>query len=148
MAIENENNKRIAKNTMYLYIRMLFSLLVGLYTSRVVLQTLGISDYGLYNVVGGFVSIFMFINGTMTVGTQRFLSYEIGKGNIEKLKKVFSNAVIIHICIALILGIMCHVGIDVGTNTTAPKILMERLGMTLADAGFATSLYFIFRTAG
>ena len=68
MAIENENNKRIAKNTMYLYIRMLFSLLVGLYTSRVVLQTLGISDYGLYNVVGGFVSIFMFINGTMTVG--------------------------------------------------------------------------------
>ena len=78
---------------MYLYIRMLFSLLVGLYTSRVVLQTLGISDYGLYNVVGGFVSIFMFINGTMTVGTQRFLSYEIGKGNIEKLKKVFSNAV-------------------------------------------------------
>ena len=59
MAIENENNKRIAKNTMYLYIRMLFSLLVGLYTSRVVLQTLGISDYGLYNVVGGFVSIFI-----------------------------------------------------------------------------------------
>ena len=89
MAIENENNKRIAKNTMYLYIRMLFSLLVGLYTSRVVLQTLGISDYGLYNVVGGFVSIFMFINGTMTVGTQRFLSYEIGKGNIEKLFNLF-----------------------------------------------------------
>lgn len=89
MAIENENNKRIAKNTMYLYIRMLFSLLVGLYTSRVVLQTLGISDYGLYNVVGGFVSIFMFINGTMTVGTQRFLSYEIGKGNIETQKSLF-----------------------------------------------------------
>ena len=108
MAIENENNKRIAKNTMYLYIRMLFSLLVGLYTSRVVLQTLGISDYGLYNVVGGFVSIFMFINGTMTVGTQRFLSYEIGKGNIEKLKKVFSNAVIIHICIALILIVLAE----------------------------------------
>jgi O-antigen/teichoic acid export membrane protein len=108
VAIENENNKRIAKNTMYLYIRMLFSLLVGLYTSRVVLQTLGISDYGLYNVVGGFVSIFMFINGTMTVGTQRFLSYEIGKGNIEKLKKVFSNAVIIHICIALILIVLAE----------------------------------------
>mgnify|MGYP006966658402 CR=1 FL=1 len=73
VAIENENNKRIAKNTMYLYIRMLFSLLVGLYTSRVVLQTLGISDYGLYNVVGGFVSIFMFINGTMV----RSVSYRM-----------------------------------------------------------------------
>lgn len=83
------NNKRIAKNTVFLYIRMLFSLAVGLYTSRVVLQTLGVSDYGIYNVVGGFVSIFLFINATMTIGTERFLAYELGKGNLSRISNVF-----------------------------------------------------------
>lgn len=97
------NNKRIAKNTMYMYIRMLITLGVGLYTSRVVLQTLGVSDYGLYNVVGGFVAMFMFLNATMAAGTQRFLSFAIGENNIDRLKKTFSNAIIIHIAISIII---------------------------------------------
>lgn len=88
----SDNNKRIAKNTLLLYFRMLITMLVGLYTSRVVLQTLGISDYGLYNVVGGVVTMFTFINGTLASGTQRFLTFELGANNKEKLHKVFNTA--------------------------------------------------------
>ena len=79
----SDNNKRIAKNTLLLYFRMLITMLVSLYTSRVVLQTLGISDYGLYNVVGGVVTMFTFINGTLASGTQRFLTFELGANNKE-----------------------------------------------------------------
>ena len=73
-----ENNKRIAKNTLYLYMRMLLSLIVQLYTSRVILNALGISDYGIYNVVGGVVTMFSFMSGTMSTAAQRFMSYAIG----------------------------------------------------------------------
>ena len=73
-----ENNKRIAKNTLYLYMRMLLSLIVQLYTSRVILNALGISDYGIYNVVGGVVKMFYFMSGTMSTAAQRFMSYAIG----------------------------------------------------------------------
>ena len=74
----SNNNKRIAKNTLYLYIRMLLSLIVQLYTSRVILNALGISDYGIYNVVGGVVTMFSFMSGTMSTAAQRFMSYAIG----------------------------------------------------------------------
>ena len=72
------NNKRIAKNTLYLYMRMLLSLIMQLYTSRVILNALGISDYGIYNVVGGVVTMFSFMSGTMSTAAQRFMSYAIG----------------------------------------------------------------------
>ena len=71
MSINRENNKRIAKNTLLLYIRMLFIMVVSLYTSRIVLATLGISDYGIYNVVGGIVIMLSFLNGAMSSATQR-----------------------------------------------------------------------------
>ena len=102
------NNKRIAKNTIYLYFRMFLTLLVGLYTSRVVLQTLGISDYGLYNVVGGFVSMLSFINATMATGTQRFLSFAIGQRDFEKLKSIFANAFVLHLLIAILIFILAE----------------------------------------
>ena len=70
-------NKRIAKNTLLLYVRMLLTMAIGLYTSRVVLAELGISDYGLYSVVGGIVTMFTFINGSLNAGTQRFLTFEL-----------------------------------------------------------------------
>lgn len=97
------NNKRIAKNTLLLYFRTLITMLVSLYTSRVVLQTLGISDYGLYNVVGGVVTMFTFINGTLATGTQRFLTFELGANNKEKLHKVFNTAMALHGLLAFIL---------------------------------------------
>lgn len=79
---------------------MLLTLVVGLYTSRVVLSTLGVSDYGLYNVVGGFVTMLTFLSSTLTNGSQRFLTYEIGTGNIERLKRVFTTSLSLHMILA------------------------------------------------
>lgn len=95
-----EDGKRIAKNTIFLYFRMLLTMFVGLYASRVVLRTLGVSDFGLYNVVGGFVSMLSFLSSTLTNGTQRFLSYELGTRNFERLKGVFANALTLHLMMA------------------------------------------------
>lgn len=100
---ETANNKRIAKNTIMLYIRMILTMLISLYTSRVVLKTLGVEDFGIYNVVGGIIVMFGFLNSAMTNATQRYLSYELGKGDYKKLNTVFSSAVIIHVCIAFII---------------------------------------------
>lgn len=97
-----DNNKRIARNTVFLYFRMLLLLVVGLYTSRVILATLGIADYGLYNVVGGIVAIFAFLNGPLTTSTQRFLNFELGKGDYGRLKRVFSTALCQHSLLAVI----------------------------------------------
>ena len=104
----NSNNKRIAKNTLYMYIRMLITMVVGLYTSRIVLATLGTSDFGLYNVIGGIVVVLASINGTLATGTQRFLSYAIGENNETKLNTVFSTAVLIHLIFAIILFIIAE----------------------------------------
>lgn len=97
------NNKRIAKNTLMLYIRMLFMMGVSLFTSRVILETLGVEDFGIYSVVGGIITMFAFINGGMVSATQRFITFEIGKGNVEKLKSVFSTSLQIHALISLII---------------------------------------------
>lgn len=98
----SENTKRIAKNTLMLYGRMLFSMVVSLYTSRVVLNTLGVEDYGIYNVVGGFVGMFSLISSSLSSSVSRFLTFELGKGDMERLKRVFSTSLIIHIGLALI----------------------------------------------
>lgn len=86
-----------------LYIRMLLMMVVSLYTSRVVLATLGVTDFGIYGVVGGIVSMFSFINGAMATGTQRYLSFELGRGDMKQLKKVFSMSINIHLLLALII---------------------------------------------
>ncbi len=104
----SENNKRIAKNTLVLYVRMFFSLLVSLYTARVILNTLGVADYGINNVVAGVVTMFGFINAAMATGTQRFLTFELGKGDILQLKRVFSMSLNIHIIIALIIFVLAE----------------------------------------
>ena len=101
-------NKRIAKNTLFLYGRMLFSLVVSLYTSRVVLEVLGVSNYGVYNVVGGVVGMFLFLNGSMAGATSRFITYELGKGSPERLKTVFNNAMAVHVAIAGIIVLSCE----------------------------------------
>lgn len=102
----SENNKRIAKNTIYLYTRMIFQLVVGLYTSRVILNALGIIDFGIYNIVGGVVAMLSFINGSMGAATTRFLTFELGKRNDPiKMRQVFSTALFIHlgVCVLFLL---------------------------------------------
>lgn len=87
MTEQQENTKRIAKNTLMLYVRMLFGMLVSLYTSRVVLQALGVEDYGIYNVVGGVVAMFSMVSSSLSSSVSRFLTFELGKGDKEGLKK-------------------------------------------------------------
>lgn len=102
------NNKRIAKNSLFLYVRMLLNMGIGLYTSRVVLNTLGIEDFGVYSIVGGVVSMFGFLNSAMSSATQRYLSFEIGKKDISKLSKTFSISLSIHILIGIIVLILAE----------------------------------------
>ncbi len=95
-----ENNKRIAKNTLLLYSRMLFLMAVNLYVSRVMLNILGVEDFGIYSVVGGIVIILSFLNGAMTSATQRFLNYELGRGTAESVMRVFNTAQVIHLLVS------------------------------------------------
>lgn len=97
------SNKTIARNTIFLYFRMLLLMLVSLYTSRVVLQQLGVEDYGIYEVVGGVVGLLSFLSGALSAGSSRFLSFELGKGDKENLKRYFSTIVVIHYILAIII---------------------------------------------
>ena len=102
------DNKRIAKNTVFLYFRMLLVMGVQLYTSRVILSTLGIEDFGIYNVVGGIVVIFTTLCGSLSGATSRFITFELGKKNYERLNQVFNAAFIAHSAIALIIVLLCE----------------------------------------
>ncbi|WP_404820152.1 oligosaccharide flippase family protein [Sulfurovum mangrovi] len=95
-----QNYKRIAKNTLFLYFRMIIIMAVSFYTVRVVLDILGVTDFGLYNLVASFVMIMAVLNSTLTGGTQRFLTFEIGKDDFVRLKQTFSTALVIHIALA------------------------------------------------
>lgn len=99
---QSSNNKRIAKNTILLYFRMFLTMAISLYTSRVVLEVLGVEDFGIYNVVGGIVAMLAFFNSSLATSTQRFLNYAIGRNETENLKTIFSNAKIAHILIGVI----------------------------------------------
>lgn len=106
MTTQQENTKRIAKNTLMLYVRMLFGMLISLYTSRVVLQALGVEDYGIYNVVGGVVAMFSLLSGSLSAAVSRFLTFELGRKDLERLKKVFSSALCVHAILALVVFVL------------------------------------------
>ena len=108
MSNNSENNKRIAKNTLLLYCRMLFMMVVSLYTSRVVLNALGVEDFGIYNVVGGVVAMFSMLSGSLSAAITRFITYELGTGNKENLKKIFSSSVTIQIGLALLIVLLAE----------------------------------------
>ena len=121
-----ENTRRIAKNTLMLYVRMLFGMLVSLYTSRVVLNTLGVEDYGIYNVVGGVVAMFSLISNSLSSSVSRFLTFELGRGDMQRLKDIFSTSVLIHLALAMIVLVLAEtVGVwFLNTHMTIPT---ERL---------------------
>lgn len=104
----DNTNGRIVKNTVFLYLRTLFNIVVGLYTSRVILQVLGVEDFGIYNVVGGIVMMFSFINSGMVAATQRFISYELGRKNIVRLNQVFSMAIIVHFLLMALIFLLAE----------------------------------------
>lgn len=103
------NNKRIAKNTLLLYVRTAFLMVISLYTSRVVLQALGVEDYGIYNVIGGVVMMFSVISNSLSSAISRFITFEIGRGDKERLRRIFSTGVIIQIVLSIIVIISVEV---------------------------------------
>lgn len=107
--MSQDNNKRIAKNTLMLYVRTMLTMLITLFTSRVILQVLGVDDYGIYNVVGGFVAMFGIVSGALTSSISRFLTFELGKGDSSKLNKIFCTSINIQIGISLLIILLGEV---------------------------------------
>lgn len=134
----NANDKRIARNAIYLYGRMLLTIFVSLYTSRVVLDVLGVSDYGIYNVVGGIVVILGFLYGTMSGATSRFISYELGAGNPQRLKRTFSAAMTVHAAIAALVLLL---GETVGLWYVNNELVIAPQRMATANWVYQYSLF-------
>ena len=104
------DKKRIAKNTLALYIRMIFVMAITLFSSRIVLEKLGVTDFGVYSSVGGVVAMLGFLNGTLGTGTSRFITFELGKGNSQKLKETFSTAFYSHLILAFAVVVILILG--------------------------------------
>ena len=136
------NNKRIAKNTMFLYFRSIFLILITLYTSRVILQSLGVKDFGIYNVVGGVVAMFSMLSGSMQTATQRFITFALGKKDIAHLKKVFMTSISIHIALGAILVVLLEVA---GTWFLYNKmnIPAERVDVAFWVLQFSIATFFV-----
>ena len=107
MAIES-NSTRIAKNTLFLYLRSLFILLISVYTSRIVLKVLGIEDYGLYNVVGGIIGMISFLNSSMAATYQRYFNFEIGRKNENALSELFRSSITVQLIYAIIIIVVAE----------------------------------------
>lgn len=134
----SSNNKRIAKNTLMLYIRMLLSIVVSLYTSRVVLQTLGVDDYGIYGIVGGVVAMFSFLNASMSGATSRFIAFALGKENMKDVGETFSTALIIHIGIAFVIVLFAE---TVGLWFLEEKLVIPEERMFAARIVYQFSIF-------
>ena len=106
--MKDSNNLRIAKNSLFLYFRLILTLIVSLYSSRVVLDTLGLENFGIYSVVGGLVLMFTFLNSTLSAATSRFLTFELGILNSLNFSKIFKTAITINISVAIILLILAE----------------------------------------
>lgn len=129
MSDTSSANKRIAKNTLVLYVRMLFTMGISLFTSRVILQTLGVEDYGISSVVGGVISMFTFINAAMVSSTQRYLNFELVRGDANQLRSVFSTSLQIHALIALAIIVLSE---TVGLWFLIEKLVIPEARMTAA----------------
>lgn len=130
-------NARIAKNTLALYFRQILIMLVSLYTSRITLSTLGIVDYGIYNAIGGFVSMFSIISGALSVAISRFITIEIGNGNSERLRTIFSTSVLIQVFMAAFVIILAEV---FGVYFLNAKMVIPEERIEIANIVFQCSL--------
>ena len=133
----DSNKKRVAKNTLFLYFRMILIMVVSLYTSRVILAQLGIRDYGINNVVGGVVSMFAFLNSSMATATQRFLTYALGKGDRDRLRKTFAASMNIHIFIALVIVLLAE---TIGLWFVNAKLVIPQDRMFAANVVYQFSI--------
>ena len=137
------NTKTIAKNTIFLYIRMLFNMAVALYTSRKILEVLGVEDFGIYNLVAGVVVLFSFLNNSMTAATQRYINVEKVIGGTEGVNKIFNISIINHILIAIIIFILSEsigwwflnnkLNIPIGKESLANIVFQISILITMVD---------------
>lgn len=133
MTDTSQSNKRIAKNTLLLYFRTIFIMLITLYTSRVILNALGVEDYGIYNVVGGVVAMFSLLSGSLSNAISRFITFELGRGDIRKLNVIFSTSINIQLGLSLFIMVLgalvggwflnTHMNIPDGRMTAANWVL-------------------------
>lgn len=137
MTSTSTNNKRIAKNTLFLYLRQLITMAVSLYTVRVILDVLGAEDYGIYNVIGGIVSLFSFLSGTMASATQRFLSFEMGKQDNGSLTKVFSVSMYTYL---LLIGIILLLSETIGLWFVNNQLTIPAERLTAANFVYQSSI--------
>ena len=133
----DSNNKRIAKNTLFLYLRMFLMMAISLFTSRVVLSTLGVSDYGIYNVVGGVVAMFGLLSGSITNSITRFLTFELGKNDRVQLQKVFSTSLNVMFVLSFVIVV---IGEIVGIWFLNYKMNIPEGRMEAANWAFQCSL--------
>lgn len=131
------NNSKLAKNTLLLYVRMLLIMVVSLYTSRVVLAALGVDDFGIYNVVGGFVSMFSIVSASLTAGISRFITYELGRKDDGNLQEVFATSIFVQIVLGLIILFFAET-VGLWFLNTRMNIASER--MTAANWVFQCSV--------
>lgn len=129
MTDTSKNNKRIAKNTLLLYVRMLFLMIISLYTSRVILNTLGVEDYGINNVVSGFIGMLGFLSGSLGAASSRFITYDLGIGDMVTMKRTFGNIVTIHLLLAVMILIF---GETIGLWFVLNKLQIPENRMTAA----------------
>ena len=134
----SSNNKRIAKNTLMLYCRTLVILIVSLYTSRIVLNALGVEDYGIYNVVGGIVGMFSAFSGSLSFAISRYLTFELGKGDNKRLNEVFSTSINILLGLSLLVIIIGEVG---GLWFIHNKLVIPATRVNAADWVLQASLF-------
>lgn len=129
MLDKSTGNKRLAKNTLVLYLRMLFTMVLQLYTSRLVLQALGVEDYGIYNVVGGVIAMLNFVNMSLSNADSRFIAVEIGSGDQNSVKKLFSCIMSIHWLFSAIILLLAE---TIGLWFVMNKLVIPEERMTAA----------------
>lgn len=127
------NNKLIAKNTLFLYLRTMLTMFVALFTSRVVLNALGIEDFGVWGVIGGLVSMFSFINSSLSSSVFRYLAYAIGVGDKAEVNKTYNASLIIHLALALVIFLLCE---SVGYWFLAEKMVVPEAKREITNLVF------------
>ncbi len=137
------NSTRIAKNTLLLYVRMFFIMLVTLYTSRVILEVLGVEDFGIYNVVGGVSSSFVFFSSALSNSTQRFLNFKMGENDMAGAKAVFNNSFLIYSAFS---AVVLLIGIPLGYWFVTHKLVIPEARMDAAIGVFFVTVFMFVAT--
>ena len=142
MSSNANNNKRIAKNTIFLYFRSILLLLISLYTSRVTLEVLGVEDFGIYQIVGGVVSMFSMLSSTLASASQRFITFALGENDYQKQRRVFSTCISLHIVLGLIVVVLLEV-LGIWFLNNKLNIPVDRLAVAGWVMQFSIATFFV-----